>query len=121
MLIYCCNHYQNARHFDLPAKNRIWRKFVFIDECFTCHKPIAEIRELKKDGTTICQHRWKGNKAIEKFNKYLNESINLKNQLKTGSKNRMNWLYINGSNNVYNFNNEKVFKFNSFVNEYKLI
>lgn len=113
MLIHCCNYFQVARSFDLPCLNRVWRKFVFIDECGACHKPIAEIRELKKDGTTICQHRWKGDKAIKKFNQYLEESINIKNNLKSGTKSRMNWLYINGSDNVYNFNNEKVFKFDT--------
>lgn len=120
MLIYCCNHHQKARSFALPNLNRAWRYFVFLDECLNCGKAIAEIRELKKNGETICAHRWGSQKAINMLNQFVNQSLEIQNTLHNGTKSGLDWHYINGSTQVYNLNDTGVFKFKTKLKIYSI-
>lgn len=107
MLLECCNKLQKAKTLILPNQGYMWRELVYLEECEKCHSARAVMHIMRYDGILLTPHKWSGETATKKYNKYLLESRELIKKVESGTKSRMQWLYCNGNNTMYDFNNKK--------------
>lgn len=64
--INCCNYRHSGRIYNIGTNTY----FVFIDECFVCGQPIAEIKTRRRCGELVTNLRRVGKAAIKLYEKY---------------------------------------------------
>lgn len=101
--IFCCNHKQPARVFDISAKNSHRKTLIFLNECSCCGQAVAVVKEFDKNMNCKRVYRRCGNQAINQLNKF---SVQISNNFKIayGSKENMSWKFQKNGR-VYDFNN----------------